>query len=317
MPKRAGPHNGLLSVALVLAFSLVGFTLRAARAQEPASSTGAAQTIAIYVSVLDNHFQPVLDLKTNDFHLLVDGKETRVSWLAAGGSQPRTIGLLIDVSASRRFELPGVEAGPASQLFQKLLRPGDAGFVAVFNETLKPLSYLTGDLSALRKALEEAAHTVPKGSTGLYDAIAWACETPLTIGRGMRALVVISDAGDNSSHISRGQAIETALRHNVTIWNILLGIGLTDRRMRITNSTNADRISNETGGHVIELTDKEETNRAFEILSSALQSTYILEFRPSRSGTPERLHKVKVGVVREHLKIFAPAGYYDSKPDRK
>jgi VWFA-related protein len=317
MPKRQAAHYGHLSATLSFALSLLWFGLLAASAQEPVASTETTKTIAIYVSVLDRHFQPVLDLTTNDFHLLVDGKETKLASLVAGDSRPRTIGLLIDVSASRRNELPGVEAGPAYQLFQSLLRPGDAAFVAVFNEHVVPLSPLTGDLSALREALEQATHTTPGGATALYDAIAWACQTPFSMRPGNGALVVISDAGDNSSHISRGQAIETALRNNVTIWNIELAIGPTDKRARLASSISAESTSKETGGHAIELTDKAETKQVFEELSNALQSTYRLEFAPPPSGISEKLHKVKVKVAREHVKVFAPAGYYHTKPDRK
>src|SRR5204863_8221993 len=97
----------------------------------------------------------------------------------------------------------------------------DELFVVNFNEKvylgLPPSIRFTNDLDQIRSAL---LRTAPAGLTALYDALALGIEHLKTGTRDRKALVVLSDGGDNASSRRLDDVLQIAQRSTATIYTI-------------------------------------------------------------------------------------------------
>src|SRR5437773_6781721 len=118
-------------------------------------------------------------------------------------------------------------------------------FVVNFNENVYlglPASIrFTRDPGELRSAL---LRTAPAGLTALYDALAVGIEHLKNGRRDRKALVVLSDGGDNASHRSLDDVLLTARRSNATIYTI----GIYDETDKDKDPKALRKIADLTGG---------------------------------------------------------------------
>src|SRR5437764_8001844 len=139
----------------------------------------------------------VTGLTKDQFQIYENGTRQKITQFAAA-DVPVAVGLVMDDSGSmgpRRSSL--IAAGVA---FVEASNPQDQIFVVNFNDKVRrglPESVpFTDDINLLRAALSKDR---PEGRTALYDAIAFALKHLETGRRDKKALVVVSDGGDNCS----------------------------------------------------------------------------------------------------------------------
>src|SRR5207237_5641542 len=101
------------------------------------------------------------------------------------------------------------------------INPQDEMFVVNFNEKVYfglPSSIrFTNDVDQVRSALFPRP---PEGLTALYDALSVGIEHLKTGTRDRKALVVLSDGGDNASRRRLDDVLELAQRSSATIYTI-------------------------------------------------------------------------------------------------
>src|SRR5947207_1014603 len=180
---------------LIVAILLL-LPLHADQRPQPYSLSVNVDLVVLNVRVLDKDGKSVTGLSKEAFHVEEDGKPQSVS-LFVGEDSPATIGLVLDSSAS--INSKHSEIRNAALRFVQSSDPQDEVFILQFNETLywmlpEDLPF-TGDLNLLEMALD---WTPAAGRTALYEAISGALAQA---GRGRwekRALIVLSDGGDNA-----------------------------------------------------------------------------------------------------------------------
>ncbi len=190
-----------LFIFLSIATAGLGF----AGAQDPQSNEDSpslrisvnVELVALPVTVRDAKGRPVVDLRERDFEVYENGVRQSVR-VFRHEDIPVTVGLVIDHSGSMRPKL--AQTIDAARTFVHASNPEDEMFVVNFNERVQ-----VGLPSQVRftnrfDQLEPAILRAPAaGQTALYDAVFDALTQVGTGAREKRALIVISDGGDNAS----------------------------------------------------------------------------------------------------------------------
>lgn len=188
-------------------------------AQGPARFTARADLVVLHVSVMDRSGL-VSGLPREAFTVFEDGRPQRIAFFL-NVQTPATVGLVIDASTSMHRKREAVVA--AAMAFSKSTHPRDEIFTVHFNERvwfgLPPDEPFTSDPSRLRAALERAP---ARGRTALFDAVAAGLERATRGSSARRALIVISDGGDNASRASLADALAAADRADVLIYTLCL-----------------------------------------------------------------------------------------------
>ena len=203
-------------------FSLISVLVNSVPAQR--SRDGEQYTIAVdvdlvvfNVTVTDSKGRQVSGLEVGNFWVSEEGRLQDVKLFHAEDS-PAIVGLIIDNSGSMREKRADV--AKAALDFVSASNPEDEMFVVNFNENvyfgLPRSTRFTNDVDLLRAALT----TAPAGLTALYDALATGIAHLKTGTRDRKALVVLSDGGDNASHRTLDEVLRVAQQSSATIYTI-------------------------------------------------------------------------------------------------
>jgi Ca-activated chloride channel family protein len=174
--------------------------------------------VVLDVSVKDRKGRFVADLAKENFAIFEDGKPQQLT-VFAHDDVPVTVGILVDESFSMKPKRAEVLA--AAEAFIRESNPQDEIFVLNFNDRVRrglPVqASFSSDLEQLRAALERG---VPEGKTALYDAVEEGL-VQLKLGhREKKALVLISDGGDNASIYTRHEIVNLVEGSPATIYTI-------------------------------------------------------------------------------------------------
>jgi VWFA-related protein len=174
--------------------------------------------VVLDVSVKDRKGRFVPDLAKDNFAVFEDGKAQPIT-VFAHDDVPVTVGIVVDESFSMKPKRAEVLA--AAEAFIRESNPHDEIFVLNFNDRVRrglpPQISFSSDLEQLRAALERG---VPEGKTALYDAVEEGLEQ-LKLGRHeKKALVLISDGGDNTSTHTRREMVSLVEERPATIYTI-------------------------------------------------------------------------------------------------
>src|SRR5947207_306637 len=179
-----------------------------ARAQpEQAASTFRADTnlVVIPVAVTDTLNRFVLGLQKADFHLIEDGVEQNIAHFS-GEEAPLSVGLLFDESGSMDYKLR-TSRDAAAQLL-KTLNKEDEAFLVEFGDSAKLSVAFTPHIEEIQKALKNAQ---PSGLTAMLDAINAGLHEMKKAKNPRKAIVIVSDGGDNHSKYTSAE-IESLVR---------------------------------------------------------------------------------------------------------
>jgi hypothetical protein len=158
----------------------------------------------------------ISDLDRDRFTVFDNGRRVPIE-IFTNEDTPLTIGLIIDASGSMGTKMNDVVS--ASVAFARLSNPEDELFAIRFNDDVQHVIrdrqfLLAQDLGALHAALRLMR---PDGRTALYDAMVAGIDYLARGSRGRKALVVISDGGDNASEVTLERVLARARETNAAI----------------------------------------------------------------------------------------------------
>lgn len=158
--------------------------------------------VLVPVTVTTPLNQIVTGMEKENFRLFEDKVEQEITYFASFDA-PISIGLVFDVSGSMGNKLN--KSRQAAAAFFRTANPEDEFFLILFNDRPQLVVPFTREVEEIQNRL---TFTQAKGRTALLDAMYLAIQT-LRKGRNpRRALLVISDGGDNSSRYT-----ETEIRN--------------------------------------------------------------------------------------------------------
>ena len=304
----------LLLAPFFLFLSIFGFSPILAN-QHPAASERQAEIavntslVLLPVNVTDSHGAFVPGLKLEDFRVFEDGKLQKLTVFEQRDT-PVTVGLIVDHSRSMGPKLADVAAAVNS--FAHLSNSQDEMFVVDFNDDVS-IELMRGKaFSNDPKDLEQALGAVSaRGRTALYDAVSEGLHHLQYGHLGKKALIIISDGGDNASHLKYSQVLALARRSQAVIYAIAL-VGSDSEE---ENPDLLRRLCKDTGGIAYFPRRGESVASASTEIAQDLRDQYVLGYAPRDMNRPDAFRKVVVkvtgpGIDRLHVRTrpgYTPA----------
>ncbi|HTP88909.1 MAG TPA: VWA domain-containing protein [Bryobacteraceae bacterium] len=312
---RAGRWTVVLFLAIPCAMLPQGpLTPRAAHPRpSPEAPPGTirveASLVLIPVHVVTSGGASVTDLPKESFHLLDEDSEQSISYFAKEDA-PVSIGVLLDTSASMQHKMRRSSEAAASVL--QSANPADEFFLVEFNERPKLTVPFTTDADQLYRRF---LHAGPFGRTSLLDAIHLASVQMKNARNARKALLIVSDGGDNHSRLSRSQVRSEVLESDLQMYAI--GIFDGDARKRSPEEANGpgllEDLAGETGGKHYRVDNLDELASVAHHISIDMRNEYLLGFTPAGAPNDGKYHRVKVTVnptSGAKLNVFYRRGYY-------
>jgi VWFA-related protein len=267
--------------------------------------------VVFNVTVTDAKGHLVNGLTKNDFHVVESGQAQELQFVRPEDT-PATVGLLIDNSGSMRRKR--AEAGAAALAFVEASNPHDEMFVVNFNERVfmgLPASLpFTSDPGQLRAALTSNR---AEGKTALYDAVAAALKHLDQGTQQRKALVLLSDGGDNASGETEAAVLALAEQSNATIYTI----NLDDPDDKDQNPKVLEQLSKLTNGEAYRVKNIDQLPDVWRKIAGGIRSQYTLGYfskNPKHDGAFRSVQITATGKDGKLLKVRSRKGYIAPRP---
>ncbi len=274
--------------------------LRFLRGQGAAMENVKVDVVQLHVSALDHGGHFVSGLNEGDFSIAEDKKPQKLLSFEVAKNLPLNIGLVIDGSGSMRKTMDFVHTA-GSDLFHDLIHERDRGFVIEFRETPQLLCAPTSNVQQLNDAVFA---TNASGQTALYDSVVLGLyQFRATTGR--KALVVISDGGDNHSWVDYDTLLRYTRTIGVPIYIIGVDLGLTDFAVK----SKLKELAGDTGGEIFFTTDARKIPEVVQRIETELRSQYILSYRTDSTKPDGEFRAVTVACDKPEVALRTMRGY--------
>jgi VWFA-related protein len=243
--------------------------------------------VLIPVTVTDPLGTPVLGLHPESFRILEDGVEQPVAHLITQDA-PLSVGFVFDASKSMESKLDKSRAAIAE--IMKSSMPGDEYSLVSFNDNPKLLGGFTPEPEDIENSLMSIQ---PTGWTALLDAIHMSVNHMKRARNTRKALVVLSDGGDNNSRFNQHEIRELLRESDVTLYAIgILGRMVTAGAMKLLSN-----LAEETGGRLFPVHNVNQLPEAVAKLNAALRDQYMLAYYPTNRARDGKFRRVQVRLV--------------------
>ncbi len=265
----------------------------------------------VNITVTDPYNRLVTGLEPDNFRVYEDNIEQEVVTFSSE-DVPISIGVIFDFSGSMANKV--AKAREAALQFFKTANPADEFFLVSFNERAELTSTFTNSVEDLQSRM---MMTAPKGRTALLDAIYLGLSEMRGAHNAKRALLILSDGGDNHSRYNESD-IKRLVREADTQ---LYAIGIFDPlgyRNRTPEELNGPSLLSEvtemTGGRVFAVEKLEELPDIASKIGMELRNQYVLGYHPSNKARDSRWRKIKIKLRAPKglppLTVYAKTGYY-------
>jgi Ca-activated chloride channel family protein len=265
----------------------------------------------VNVTVTDPYNRLVTGLDPDNFRVFEDNIEQEVVTFSSE-DVPISIGVIFDFSGSMANKIG--KAREAAVQFFKTANPQDEFFLVSFNERAELTSAFTNSVEDLQSRM---MLTAPKGRTALLDAIYLGLSQMRGARNGKRALLILSDGGDNHSRYNESDIKRLVKEADTQLY----AIGIFDPlgyRNRTPEELNGPSLLSEvtemTGGRVFAVENLNELPDIASKIGMELRNQYVLGYRPSNKAHDARWRKIKIKLRAPKglppLNVYSKTGYY-------
>jgi VWFA-related protein len=263
--------------------------------------------VLIPVSVTDPKNRLVTGLVPDQFRVF-EGKAEQKVLHCSSNDAPLSVGIVFDSSGSMAGKL--VKAREAVAQFLQTANPDDEFFLVNFSSKAELVVPFTTSTDDIQHRLMSAQS---QGRTALLDAVYLALHYLKNAKNPRRALLVISDGGDNDSRYTEAE-IKNEVRES-DAW--IYAIGIYDGHLQ--TFPEEDRggpklltdLAEESGGRHLAVHSASELPEAAEKVGMELRNQYILAYSPANAERDGKYHRVQVKMAdRSDLHLTWKHGYY-------
>jgi Ca-activated chloride channel family protein len=264
--------------------------------------------VLVPLTVTDPMDRLVTGLGKQNFSIFEDNHPEAIRTFSCDDA-PVSVGVILDLSGSMSNKV--VRARGAILQFMKTSNPQDEFFVIGFND--RPV--LITDYTSSADDVEARLATIQAGRrTALLDAIYFGLEKMKQAKYQRKALLVVSDGGDNNSRYTENEVRSAVKEADTQIYSI----GIFDPEAATVEERNGplllNDISNDTGGRLFRVDDVSEMADIATRISAELRNEYVLGYKTDQVRLDGKWRKVKVKLVPPpglpQLTVHARNGYY-------
>ena len=267
--------------------------------------------VLIPVHVTDPLNSTVTGLEKENFRLFEDKVEQPISYFSCEDA-PLSIGLVFDNSGSMENKMS--KARQAVGQFLKTANPDDEFFLVRFSDRPELVNDFTTDLDQIQNRL---MFTQARGRTSLLDAVYMAMHKMKKARNPRKALIVISDGGDNSSRYTETEIKNMVRETDVQIFAIGIFEPFATRGRsaeELAGPGLLSELAQQTGGRHLPVENLNDLPDAAAKIGVALRNQYVLGYSPAKQERDGKYHKVQVKLAPPKglptLKAYWRIGYY-------
>src|SRR5437588_5374903 len=264
--------------------------------------------VLVNVTVTDDWNRIVTGLDKDNFSVL-EGSELQQVRHFSSEDAPISLGVIFDMSGSMNDKI--MKAREAVIEFFKTANPQDEFFMVTFND--RPL--LTADFTKSVEDIQgKLVYTVPQGSTAMLDAIYMGVSKMKDARNSKKALLIISDGGDNHSRYTENEIKAMVKEADVQIYSIGIFSLAPSQPEEVAGPALLGEISSVTGGRLFTINNPNELADVATKIGIELRNQYVLGYRPNNKVKDGHWRKIKVKLNPPkglpHLNVYARTGYY-------
>jgi Ca-activated chloride channel homolog len=281
-----------------------------AQSPHPASLRVDSSLVQIPVRVTAITGAPVMGLQRENFALYQDGVRQVITHFAQDDA-PVSAGVLLDISGSMKKKM-GKASAAAGAFFQSAI-PDDEFFLVEFNDRPKLTVPFTRDWQQIA---DEITHAKASGLTALLDAVHLAVRQMKRARNARKALIILSDGGDNYSRSTLRQLRSTLIESDLQVYVL----GVYDQNYTVKHSREErrgpgllDAVALDSGGRDYPISNLDELPNIGLQLSRELRNQYVLGYSPFDAVADGKYHQVKLTLIpgdRGLLHAYYRRGYY-------
>jgi Ca-activated chloride channel family protein len=256
--------------------------------------------VVVNATVLDKEGKFVPRLKRADFQVFEDGAEQKIASFSAEET-PFAAAILLDTSGSMESRL--TLGRSAAVRFLDGLRDEDVAAVYNFDVKVEQIQ----DFSPGRDLPAKAFTLKTRNMTSLNDAVLQAAVDLGKREEKRRAIVVLSDGGENSSRASSDKALERALQAGATIYAVNMGEQGVQRD--ILASGILRNFAEKSGGRYIDSPGGQTLRDAFASIAEELGHQYTIAYRPTNHTHDGKWRAIGVKLSRADVTVRTRKGY--------
>jgi Ca-activated chloride channel family protein len=265
----------------------------------------------VNVTVTDPFNRLVTGLEQDNFRVFEDNVEQEIVTFSSE-DVPISIGVIFDFSGSMSNKID--KAREAALDFFKTANPADEFFLVTFNERAELTSAFTNSVEDLQSRMMV---TAPRGRTALLDAIYLGLSQMRGAHNAKRALLILSDGGDNHSRYNENDIKRLVKEADTQLYAIGIydPLGYRNRTPEELNGpTLLSEVTELTGGRVFAVEHLNELPDIASKIGMELRNQYVLGYRPSNHVHDARWRKIKVKLRAPKglppLSTYSKTGYY-------
>jgi Ca-activated chloride channel homolog len=264
--------------------------------------------VLVPVTITDPMNRLVTGLDRENFNIF-EGRDQQEIKTFSSEDAPISLGVIFDMSGSMTSKIE--RAREAVIEFFKTANPQDEFFMITFADKPEEISDFTSSVDDIQGKL---IYTIPKGRTALLDAIYLGITKMRQAKYPKKALLIISDGGDNHSRYTEGEIRSMVKEADVLIY----AIGIYDHYFpteeeRLGPTLLAD-VTELTGGRAFTIDNPNDLADVSTKIGIELRNQYVLGYRPKNPAHDGKWRKIKVKLIPPKglppLRVYAKTGYY-------
>jgi Ca-activated chloride channel family protein len=266
--------------------------------------------VLVPVTILDGMNRLVKGLGRDNFQVF-EGKHQQDIRYFSSEDAPVSLGIILDLSGSMKSKIDRAREGVVD--FLNTANPEDEFFMITFADKPEQVSDFTEQVEDIQGRL---LYAVPNGRTSLLDAIYLGINKMAQAKHQRKALLIISDGGDNHSRYTESEIKSVVKEADVMIY----AIGLYDHSFptmeEFLGPEMLRNISEVTGGTAFTIDNPNDLSYAAKSIGVMLRNQYLLGYRPAATTRDGKWHKIKIKLAKStkvklpSLRVLAKTGYY-------
>jgi Ca-activated chloride channel family protein len=264
--------------------------------------------VLVPVTITDPMNRLVTGLDKVNFQLF-EGNAAQEIRTFSSEDAPVSLGVIFDSSGSMASKME--RAKDAVVEFFKTANPQDEFFMITFSDEPEAVSDFTNSVDEIQNKLVFA---VPRHRTALLDAIYMGISKMRQAKYPKKALLIISDGGDNHSRYTEGEIKSLVKEADVMIY----AIGIYDRYASAVEERLGPQLLSDitelTGGRAFTIDNPNDLGDVATKIGVELRNQYVLGYRPTKVVRDGKWRKIKVKLLPPKglppLRVYARTGYY-------